>query len=84
MAISLVCKASVELALPGVDSFISSSISGVVARKAPFKFGLGVKPSNGLYLPGDEISVTFDEPVCVTFTQIKFSVLPENQSADQL
>ena len=67
LAIAVGCVASVSKALPGVDSYVSSPIRLVIDRHPPVKYGQGVHPSNGFYLPGDEVSVTFNEPVSTYF-----------------
>ncbi len=49
--------------LEGVDSFFSPPLHGRIDRTPPEKFGQGLLPANGKYLPGDEISVTFTENI---------------------
>ncbi len=46
-----------------MDSFVSPSIHGIIDRTPPEKFGQGLLPANGKYLPGDEISATFVEKI---------------------
>jgi hypothetical protein len=47
----------------GLDSFVSPPISGLIDRIPPSEFGHGLLPANDKYLPGNEISATFDEDI---------------------
>lgn len=57
-----ICMPSPGGAPPGIDENFSESVWGVVDREAPRQFGL-IEPADGEYFPGDEISVSFDEPI---------------------
>lgn len=59
-----VCDASLLTDPPaGMDEAVSEVVVGVMDRVAPRRFGLYSEPADGIYAPGDEISVTFDEPI---------------------
>ena len=58
------CKASgLSFPPPGIDTYESQTISGVVHRIADHSVAISAQPQNGVYLHGDEISVTFNLPV---------------------
>jgi hypothetical protein len=76
--VRVACKSSVSVPIPGLsglffagacdifaglDSFVSSSIHGLIDRAAPVKFGQGLLPANDKYLLGNEISATFNEDI---------------------
>ena len=42
---------------------MSSPIHGIIDRSAPVKFGKGLMPASSEYLPGEEISATFNEDI---------------------
>ena len=48
---------------PGIDSYESASIFGVINRVAEHVVAIATQPQNGIYLSGDEISVTFNQPI---------------------
>ena len=62
---------------PGLDDYRSLVIAGSIDRKLPIRFGY-TKPVSGLYVPGDDIGVSFNEEInCktpFTFT-IDFSLV---------
>eukprot|EP01124_Arcella_intermedia_P015690 TRINITY_DN22264_c0_g1_i1.p1 TRINITY_DN22264_c0_g1~~TRINITY_DN22264_c0_g1_i1.p1 ORF type:complete len:2435 (+),score=486.95 TRINITY_DN22264_c0_g1_i1:82-7386(+) len=51
---------------PQVKSFVLESRQGLVDRQPPVLFGLFPEPSDGIFTPGDEISLTFTEPIDCT------------------
>jgi len=59
------CKAAGGESLPGLDEAFSPVLTGTLDRQVPRQFGVS-EPSNGLYFPGSEMSVTFDEQIRCT------------------
>jgi hypothetical protein len=47
---------------PGLDDYRSLVIAGVIDREAPIRFGY-TKPITGVYSPGDDIAVSFNEEI---------------------
>ncbi len=62
---------------PGLDDYRSLVITGSIDRELPIRFGY-TKPVTGLYAPGDDIGVSFNEEInCktpFTFT-VDFSLM---------
>ena len=71
------CQASgLSFPPPGIDTYESQTISGVVHRVADHVVAISAQPQNGVYLHGDEISVTFNLPVnCDTPHWFKVALL---------
>lgn len=61
------CEATFPSPPDGVNEGLSETISGTMDRKAPRRFGLTSEPADGVYSPGDEMSVTFDESLVCLF-----------------
>ena len=58
------CEASgLSFPPPGIDTYESAPIFGVINRVADHMVVIGTQPQNGIYLSGDEISITFNLPV---------------------
>jgi len=47
---------------PGVDSFNTAPVRGRIDRTVPVQFGQA-EPSDSVFMPGDEISATFNEQI---------------------
>lgn len=47
----------------GLDEAVSQVVVGAMDRIAPRRFGLVSEPADGVYAPGDEISIVFDEQI---------------------
>jgi hypothetical protein len=47
---------------PGLDDYRSLVITGSIDRELPIRFG-HTKPTTGVYAPGDDIGVSFNEEI---------------------
>jgi hypothetical protein len=47
---------------PGLDDYRSLVIAGSIDRELPIRFGY-TKPTSGIYAPGDDISIAFNEEI---------------------
>ncbi len=50
--------------LGGIASFYSLFLNQTIARVAPHIVATSIKPENQIHVPGEEISVTYNKPVC--------------------
>jgi hypothetical protein len=57
-----VCLSTNIIPQPGVDFDTSVEITGRIDREPPQQFGV-MEPADGIYRPGSEISVTYQEPL---------------------
>lgn len=66
IAVQVQCSAAVSSGILGQDSFISAPVRGMIDRTPPAIFGHRLLPASGKYLPGSEISATFNEEIDCT------------------
>jgi len=66
------CNASSGSDIPGIDEYTSEVFTGLVDRKSPEQFG-ATEPKSGKFVPGDYMSVSFDEDIMCS-KPFRFSV----------